>query len=75
MLDAKEKNSNQPFKFNYMKKQKVGYAILYCLLAVVWAFLLASIFMGCNIYEKERVEIIRCPIIDADTIQIPDWEI
>lgn len=29
--------------------------------------------MGCNVYEKETVEIIRCPIIEADTIEIPDW--
>lgn len=34
---------------------------------------IASLFVGCNVYEKETVEIIRCPVIDADTIEIPDW--
>mgnify|MGYP000059308991 FL=1 len=56
-----------------MKKQKIKYAILYCILILIWSILIASLFMGCNIYEKETVEIIRCPVIDADTIEIPDW--
>lgn len=58
-----------------MKKRKIGYAILYCILAVIWGLLIASLFLGCSIYEKETIEIIRCPIIDADTVHIPDWEI
>ena len=48
-----------------MKKQQIRYAILYCIIA--------SLFMGCNIYEKETMEIIRCPLIEADTIEIPNW--
>lgn len=47
--------------------------MLYCILAAIWGVLIASLFMGCNVYEKETVEIIRCPVIEADTIEIPDW--
>lgn len=57
-----------------MKKQKIRHAILYCILALIWAMLMASLFVGCNVYEKETVEIVRCPVIDADTVKIPDWE-
>ena len=56
-----------------MKKQRIRYAILYCILALIWGILIASLFMGCNVYEKETVEIIRCPVIEADSIEIPDW--
>lgn len=42
--------------------------------ATLVALLLASAFSGCNVYEKQEVEVIRCPVIDADTIDIPDWE-
>lgn len=56
-----------------MKKQKIKYVMLYCILAAIWGVLIASLFMGCNVYEKETVEIIRCPVIEADTIEIPDW--
>ena len=56
-----------------MKKQKIKYVMLYCILAAIWGVLIASLFMGCNIYETETVEIIRCPLIEADTIEIPDW--
>ncbi len=56
-----------------MKKQKIKYVMLYCILAAIWGVLIASLFMGCNIYETETVEIIRCPVIEADTIEIPDW--
>lgn len=48
---------------------------IYCLLAIISALLIASLFTCCSIYQREEVEIIRCPIIDADTVQIPDWEI
>ena len=30
--------------------------------------------MGCHVYEHEEVEIIRCPVIEADTVYIPDWD-
>ena len=56
-----------------MKKQKIKYAVLYYILALIWGIFTVSLFMGCNVYEKETVEIIRCPIIEADTIEIPDW--
>lgn len=56
-----------------MKKPKIKYAGLYCILALIWGILIASLFMGCNVYEHEEVEIIRCPQIQ-DTVQIPDWE-
>ena len=56
-----------------MKKQKIKYTILYCILTLIWGMLIASLFIGCSVYEKETVEIIRCPVIDADTIEIPDW--
>lgn len=55
-----------------MKKQKIKYAVLYYILALIWGIFIVSLFMGCNVYEKETVEIIRCPIIEADTIEIPD---
>ena len=56
-----------------MKKQRIKYAVLYCIRALIWGILIASLFMGCNVYEHEEVEIIRCPQIQ-DTVQIPDWE-
>ena len=33
-----------------------------------------SLFAGCHVYEHEEVEIIRCPVIEADTIDIPGWD-
>lgn len=33
--------------------------------------LIAALFAVCNIYQKGEIEIIRCSIIDADTIEIP----
>lgn len=56
-----------------MKKQKIKSTILYCILAGIWGILIATLFIGCNVYEKEDIEIIRCPQVQ-DTIQIPDWE-
>jgi len=32
------------------------------------------LFAGCHVYEHEEVEIIRCPVIEADTIDIPGWD-
>lgn len=57
-----------------MKRQKIKRAILYCLLIAIWGVLIASLFMGCNVYAHEDVEIIRCPQIQ-DTVQIPGWEL
>ena len=56
-----------------MKKQKIKYAILYCILILIWSILIASLFIECNNYKKETEEIIRCPLIEADTIEIPNW--
>lgn len=56
-----------------MKKQKIKYAVLYYILALIWGIFIVSLFMGCNVYEHEEMEIIRCPQIQ-DTVQIPDWE-
>lgn len=49
--------------------------MLYCILAAIWGVLITSLFVGCNVYEKEEIEIIRCPAIEADTIEIPEWDI
>lgn len=56
-----------------MKQPKIKHAVLYCLLIAIWGVLIASLFMGCNVYEHEEVETIRCPQIQ-DTVRIPDWE-
>ena len=56
-----------------MKQPKIKQAVLYCLLIAIWGVLIASLFMGCNVYEHEEVETIRCPQIQ-DTVRIPDWE-
>ena len=56
-----------------MKQQQINYAIRNCILPLIWRIIIASLFVSCNVYEKETVEIIRCPVIDADTIEIPDW--
>ena len=56
-----------------MKKRKIWAIILYCILIAIWTLLIASLFIGCNVYINEEVEIIRCPQIQ-DTVQIPDWE-
>lgn len=58
-----------------MKKRKIAnILLLYCILATIWSVLIASLFVGCNLYEKEEIEIIRCPEIKTDTIKIPDWD-
>lgn len=57
-----------------MKKRKIANILLYCILATIWSVLIASLFVGCNLYEKEEIEIIRCPEIKADTIKIPGWD-
>ena len=56
-----------------MKQPKIKHAVLYCLLIAIWGVLIVSLFMGCNVYEHEEVETIRCPQIQ-DTVRIPDWE-
>ncbi|MCM1302218.1 MAG: hypothetical protein NC250_09550 [Alistipes senegalensis] len=57
-----------------MKKQRMKQALLYAVVAVVWGLLAASLFMSCNLYEKEEEQIIRCPRIETDTVTVPEWE-
>lgn len=57
-----------------MKKRKIANILLYCILSAIWGILMASLFVSCNIYEKEEIEIIRCPEIETDTIEIPGWD-
>ena len=57
-----------------MNRLKIKYAVAYGFLATTAGVLIASLFMGCNIYEKETMEIIRCPVIETDTVYIPDWD-
>ncbi len=57
-----------------MKMLKWKQALLYIVAATVWGLLVASLFMGCNLYEKEEVQVVRCPRIETDTITMPEWE-
>lgn len=57
-----------------MNRMKIKYAVVYGLLAAMAVVLVASLFMGCNVYEHEEVEFIRCPVISVDTVYIPDWD-
>lgn len=43
------------------------------LFAVLVVLFFATALTGCNIYEHEDVEIIRCPQIQ-DPVLIPGWE-
>lgn len=56
-----------------MKKLNIKYALAYCFLASIGVLLILSLFVGCTIYEKTDIEIIRCPVVQ-DTVHIPDWE-
>lgn len=55
-------------KIKTMKNRKTR-----IVLAAIAIALFASAFGGCDIYEKEDIEIYRCPQI-RDTVEIPDWE-
>ena len=57
-----------------MKTLKWKSTLLYIIAAVVWGLLIASLFMGCNLYEKEEVQVTRCPRIETDTVALPEWE-
>lgn len=57
-----------------MNRLKIKYAVAYGFLAATAVVLIASLFMSCHVYEYEEVEIIRCPVIEADTVYIPDWD-
>ena len=57
-----------------MNRLKIKYAVAYGFLAAMAVALIASLFAGCHVYEHEEVEIIRCPVIEADTIDIPGWD-
>ena len=56
-----------------MNRLKIKYAVAYGFLAATAVVLIASLFTGCHVYEHEKVEIIRCPVIEADTIDIPGF--
>ena len=57
----------------YHTKQKNG-GYFYARQGLPHGDLLASLFVSCNVYEKEEIEIIRCPEIETDTIEIPGWD-
>ena len=57
-----------------MNRLKIKYAVAYGFLATTAVALIASLFTGCHVYEHEEVELIRCPVIEADTIDIPGWD-
>lgn len=51
-----------------MKNRRIRIA-----LAAIVAALFASAFVACNVYEKEELEIRRCPQV-RDTIIMPGWD-
>lgn len=57
-----------------MNRLKIKYDVAYGFLAVIAIVLIVSLFTGCNVYEHEAVEIIRCPVIEADSIHVPNWD-
>lgn len=59
MKNLKKTNSQTPYYF---------------LLALIASLLCAALLSGCHIYRHEEVEMIRCPVIENDTIYMPDWE-
>ena len=42
-------------------------------LVAIVAALFASAFAACNVYEKEEIEIRRCPQVQ-DTVIMPGWD-
>ena len=57
-----------------MNRLKIKYAVAYGFLAATAAVLIASLLMGCHVYEHEEVELIRCPVIETYTVYIPDLD-
>lgn len=55
-----------------MNKRKIKMAIIYCIIAAITGLLTVSMFVGCNVYEREDIEIRRCPQVQ-DTIILPGW--
>lgn len=51
-----------------MKNKRIRIALV----AIV-AALFASAFAACNVYEKEELEIRRCPQVQ-DTVIMPGWD-
>ena len=70
------RNTEKPnLTIELMNRLKIKYAVAYGFLAATAVALIASLFAGCHVYEHEEVEIIRCPVIEADTIDdIPGWD-
>lgn len=56
-----------------MNKRKIKMAIAYSIVAMIAGLLTASMFVGCNVYEHEEIEIRRCPQL-RDTITVPEWD-
>lgn len=57
-----------------MKKRGIACKILCSVILIIWVLIIIALFMGCTLSQKESVEVIRCPVIDADTVRIPDWD-
>jgi len=56
-----------------MNKRKIKMAIIYCIITAITGLLTVSMFVGCNVYEHEEIEIRRCPQV-RDTIILPGWD-
>ena len=57
-----------------MNRLNLKSAVAYGFLAATAVALIASLFSCCHVNEQEEVEINRCPVIEADTIDIPGWD-
>lgn len=44
------------------------------LLVLYVAWFCAYLLGGCTVCQHEEVEVIHCPVIDADTIDVPGWD-
>ena len=71
-VDYEKKKKKPNLTIELMNRLKIKYAVACGFLAAA-AVLIASLFAGCHVY-KEEMEIIRCPVIEADAVYIPDWD-
>ena len=56
-----------------MRKLRFWASAFYCVLAMIGILVIAVWLTGCNVYEHEEGEIIRCPQVQ-DTILLPGWD-
>jgi len=56
--------------YNAHNADRNNYFILIILLLISQLIIVTS----CRIYDREYVEPIEIPIVDQDTIHIPDWD-